>query len=304
MDLAFYCEALTALTLAVVPLYFLELGRRMRSGKIINRGRYYLLAAGLAAVWLVVFYGSFIEPKFLTVKRYSVALDGGGHGRLSVAVISDTHLGAYKHRDWLARVVRRVNGLHPDLVILDGDIVTNAAGLQQLDPLQELKSAYGSFAALGNYDYHVGGVDVRKTVESFGVEVLTNESVPLDIAGRRLRLVGLDDYWFGDPDWNKAMSQVEPDAVKIVIAHNPDFAPMAEARGIDLTVAGHTHGGQIRLPGIGPLDKLPITIGQNFDMGLFSFGPMRLFITPGVGESGPRARLFDPPEVSVLNVDF
>ncbi len=304
MDLAFYCEVLTALTLAVIPLYFLELGRRMRAGKITGRGRYYALAGLLGVVWLVVFYGSFIEPKFLTVKNYGVSLDGGGHGRLRVAVVSDAHLGAYKNRDWLVKVVDRVNALRPDVVILDGDLVTNTAGLSELDPLRELKSAYGSFAALGNYDYHVGAVDVRKQLGSYGVQTLTNRSVPVDVAGRRLRFIGLDDYWFGDPDWNKAMSQVEPDAVKILIVHNPDFAPAAEVRGIDLTVAGHTHGGQIRLPFIGPLDRLPITIGQRFDMGLFDFGPMKLFITPGVGESGPRARLFDPPEISVLTIDF
>jgi len=93
-------------------------------------------------------------------------------------------------------------------------------------------------------------------------------------------------------------------AKKILLVHNPDATPLAETRGIDLVLAGHTHAGQIRLPYIGAVPHLPITIGQQFDKGYFPFGQTRLFITPGVGESTARARFFDPPEISLVTLTF
>jgi len=296
-------EAVTAFLLAVIPLYFIELSQRFKTYKIMNRGRYVLLALVLGCVWLTVFYGSFIEPKMLTVKKYDVPL-GVSADRLKIAVVADTHLGVFKHREWLERVVSRVNALEPDLVILGGDFVVNLAGLEALEPLRQLKSRLGNYAVLGNFDYRTGAVDVRKRIESYGVEVLTNESVPIDVDGREIRLIGLDDFWLGEPDWGKALAGIPPEAVKILAAHNPDMASQAEASGVKLMIAGHTHGGQIRLPFIGPLTRLPVVIGQRFDKGLFDFGPMRLFINPGVGESGVRARLFCPPEISLLTVNF
>lgn len=298
-----FFDGITAFILAVIPLYFIELRQRFKNYKILNRGRYVLLAVLLGCVWLTVFYGSFIEPKMLTVKKHDVTL-GASNDRLKIAVVTDTHLGVFKHREWLEKVVDRVNALEPDLVILGGDIVVNTAGLEALEPLHRLKSRLGNYAVLGNFDYRVGAVDVRKRIESYGVEVLTNESVPVDVGGRLVRLIGMDDYWLGDPDWVKAMAGIPAGAVKILAAHNPDMAPQAEADGVKLMIAGHTHGGQIRLPFIGPLTKLPVVIGQRFDKGLFDFGPMRLFISPGVGESGARARLFCPPEISLLTVEF
>ncbi|HSD12490.1 MAG TPA: metallophosphoesterase, partial [Patescibacteria group bacterium] len=129
-------------------------------------------------------------------------------------------------------------------------------------------------------------------------------SVPIAVDGAEIRLAGLDDVRYGHPDIDAALSGIAPGTPTILIVHNPDAASLAEARGVDLVLAGHTHGGQIRLPLLGPVPHMPITIGQQFDKGLFFYGPSRLFITSGVGESGPRARLFDPPEISLLRVTF
>jgi uncharacterized protein len=296
-------DGITAFVLAVIPLYFIELRRRFKTFKILNRGPYFFLACILGLGWLTIFYGSLIEPRLLTVKEYPVAL-GSSSDRLRIAVITDPHLGIFKGREWLDKVVDRVNALDPDLVIVGGDIAANAAGLEELEPLKRMKSRLGNYAVLGNYDYQTGAVEVRKRIESYGVEVLTNESVPIDIGGKKVSLIGLDDFWYGRPDWDRALAGIPDDAVRILVSHNPDVAPQAEADGIELTIAGHTHGGQIRLPFIGPLTRLPVLIGQRFDKGLFNFGPMRLFISPGVGESGARARLFCPPEISLLSVTF
>ncbi len=294
-------DGLIALILAGIPAYLLWRFRRKRPyGSTSWDG---LVVSVLILLWTVVFYGSFIEPKLLTVKRYDVNLGESG-GRLRLAVISDIHLGGYRDELWAKKVVDRINSLKPDAVIIDGDTVTTPTGLDEMSPLRDLKSVYGSFASLGNWDYRIGAVDVRKRLGSYGVKTLWNRSVAVGNGTKELRLIGLDDFVYGQPDWDAAMSQVPADAVKVLVVHNPDFAPQAELHGIDLAITGHTHCGQIRLPLIGPVPPLPTHIGRQFDCGLFDFGQLKLFITPGVGEFGPRARLFDPAEISVLDIRY
>ena len=294
-------DVIIALLLAVIPLYFWDL--RGRWPKIPFRGRYVLFCGFLGLFWLAVFYGSFIEPNLLTVRHYATSAGSGG-GKISIAVVSDLHLGIYKGRAWAERVVRRTNELEPDVILLTGDFASNMAGLEAFEPLRDLRAKYGVYAVLGNIDYEVGAVDIRQRVESYGVEVLTNESVRLGDSGREVRLIGLDDLKFGRPDWEAALAEVPAGALTILAAHNPDAVQRAETDGIDVVIAGHTHGGQIRLPLIGPLTRLPIRIGQRFDRGLFDYGPVRLLISPGAGETGARARLFCPPEISVLEVSY
>ena len=292
----FFFDALIAIVIAAVPIFLLR--KRLR-GKACG-----IFCALLALAWVTVFYGSFIEPKLLRTKSYATSIGSGSGRTLSIAVVSDLHLGIYRHADWTERVVNAVNSMKPDVVILAGDLVSTAAGMEALAPLRGLSAPYGSFAVLGNWDYRVGAVDVRNRIESYGVEVLTDESVDLQVAGPDIRLIGLDDFRYGKPNWDKAVAGIPTDALTIVAVHNPDFAPEAEVRDIDLVLAGHTHCGQVRLPVVGAVPRLPTHIGRRFDCGVFDYGPTRLFITPGAGESGPRARLFNPPEVSLLKVRY
>lgn len=297
-------DAIIASVMAAVPLYWVLSWRRRRAGKA--GGGPDVLGALLTLVWLVVGYGSFIEPRMLVTREYDLPLatQGVEPRTITVAVISDLHLGTYRHAEWVKTVVERVNAANPDIVLLAGDLASNPTGTKEFGPLSGLKSRYGTYAALGNWDYLTGAVDVRKAVEATGVEVLTNESVGFDIAGRELRIAGLDDVRYGKPDWDAMLARVPPGAFTVLLVHNPDAAPVAEVRGIPLVVAGHTHAGQIRLPLVGPVPTLPTKLGRSFDKGTFAFGPTRLFITPGVGESGPRTRLFDPPEISILHLTF
>lgn len=297
----FVTGAVTALFLAAVPLYVIELRRLAAKGESVE-GRQ-LVAAILALLWLVLVYGTFIEPRLLSVRSYQVELGNGGR-HLRAVVVSDIHLGLHKNQEWLKKVADRVNVQQPDVILLVGDFVSVDSGLEPLSALAGLKAPYGVYAVLGNWDYRVGAVDVRRRVESFSAEVLTNESVSVGPPEAPVYLVGLDDGIYGEPDWDRALAAVPAEATTVVLGHEPDFAPRAEVNGMDLVVSGHTHGGQVRLPGWGAVPPLPIGIPQDFDQGLFRWGRTQLFITPGVGESGARIRLFDPPEISVLEIDY
>lgn len=294
-------DAIIAVIIAAVPLYLVEL--RYRWATLTDREPRVLAAAALCAVWLAVIYGSFIEPMMLVVRRQTVEI-ARAETPVRVALVSDTHLGAYRFEEWADRVVRTVNGLEPDLVLILGDIVSTERGTRMLAPFGKLGPRYGTFAVLGNWDYGAGAVEVRKAIESYGVEVLTNEAYPIDVDGRTLWVAGVDDVWFGRPDLDAALGEVPEDGTVLLATHNPDIAHEAEVRGVGLLVGAHTHGGQVRLPLIGPVAPLPTRLGRRFDRGLFELGPMRMFITSGAGESGPRARLLDPPEVVLLTVRF
>ncbi|MFH2062763.1 MAG: metallophosphoesterase [bacterium] len=297
--MSFWFDLTIALLLAAVPLYLTWLHYRW-SG-LFSRGLHAGLAFFLVLVWLVVGYASLVETHRLVVRRQAVTV-GPGDSHLSLAIISDSHLGLYRHADWLRRVVERINGLEPDAVLVLGDIADGEDGLGDLFPFRSLRSRYGTFAVLGNTDYRVGAVDVRRAVEGQSVEVLTNESVRLGDDGPFL--VGLDDIWYGTPDWREAFRGLPEDAAVILAVHNPDPANQAEYYGVDLMLSGHTHGGQVRLPFVGPVVPLPILIDQRYDRGLFPYGPMDLFITSGVGESTVRARLLDPPEIVLLDIAY
>ncbi len=318
--MAFLTDLLIALIVAAVPLYVaaaIVIKRRhggmkdAKTGKT-NHGGIGVFGIVLFFVWAIVIYGSFIEPRFLNVKTQTIVLGKGGH-ELTVALISDTHMGQFRHGDWMRTVVERINYLQPDLVLIAGDVVSVPGGIGALRPLKDLHAKYGAYAVLGNWDYRAGAVDVRRGIESQGVEVLTNESAIIDVNGTPLQLIGLDDATYGKPDITAALiTDVKGEALvpppegtpKIVLAHNPDAERDAETAGAALLLAGHTHGGQIRLPFIGAIVKLPTTIGQRYDKGLFEVGPTQMFITSGVGESSARARLFNLPEIALLKITF
>lgn len=294
-------DGIIAAVVGGVPLYFAVTLKRQREKK--GKGPGAIGALALVA-WLVVGYGSFVAPRMLVVRRHDVALGKGGRS-LTIALISDTHLGQYRHAEWLEKVVAKANALDPDVVALAGDLASTPAGVRELGALTTLRPRLGAYAVLGNWDYRAGAVDARRAIEAGGVvEVLTNESVRLDVPGGSVRLAGLDDVRYGTPDIDAALAENAAADVTLLLAHNPDAATLAESRGVDLVLAGHTHAGQVRLPGVGPVPKLPTRLGRRYDKGFFPIGPTTLFITPGVGESGVRARLFNPPEISFIRITF
>lgn len=307
-----FFDAVIALVIGAVPVWFALARQGTASGKgqslVIKRKGWGPLHFAAALVWFVVFYGSFIEPRFLVVKDYTVNLrfaGAEGPGRsLDLAVVSDLHLGKYRHFEWARQIVDRVNALHPDAVLLAGDLATTLSGTAAFPPLRDLKSRFGTYAVLGNWDYHAGAVDVRKSLGSYGVKTLVNRSISFEKDGATFCLIGLDDFEYGNPDWDAAVKDVEPGAIPILLVHDPDAVSQAEVRGMPLLIAGHTHGGQIRLPFIGPVPRLPTKLGNGYDRGGFLVGSVNLFISPGAGESGPRARLLQPPEISFLHVIY
>lgn len=262
-----------------------------------------MVVAVLFFAWNVVFYGSFVEPRILTVKEVVLPFFEN-ETTLEVAVLSDFHVGPYKRAGWVEKVVARTNQLKPDLIFLLGDYVMGRQGAtDDLAVLEELEAPLGVFAVLGNHDYDANRQEeIRQTLVSLGITVFFNSSEIIRLSDNaNLRLAGINDLW-NDPDMAQIAVGFAEEEDIILLSHNPDAILFNESSVVDLIIAAHTHGGQIRLPFVGPLSSVPSNLGDKYSEGLFSFGQTELFITSGLGETGPRARLFNPPEIVLLRL--
>jgi len=266
--------------------------------------------------FITVVYGSFIEPRLLIINRYSTSLPL--RQPLKIAVISDLHVGPYKEKKYIERVVRETNKLLPDLVLLPGDFIqTYTADTSDLSPLADLRTSLGAFAVLGNHDFGLyrsffgkrvekqdRSEDVAHALEEMGITLLRNENILIPLDGGDIAIAGVEDLWTGKTDIAAALAEIPENAIIILLSHNPSIIEDPLSTGTHLIVSGHTHGGQIRLPFIGPIPTLPTTLGQVVDDGLFPVDEdTTLAITRGVGESGPRARLFAWPEIMVIETE-
>lgn len=226
----------------------------------------------------------------------------------------------------LADAIEASNEAQPDLVVLTGDYITDKPEPihQLVQRLKYLESRSGTFAVLGNHDlyYNRSKTVITDALTSIGVRVLWNEiAYPL---GEELPLVGLADFWSREFNPAPVMSQLDPKIPRIVLSHNPDSAESLQKWRVDLQLSGHTHGGQMVIPGFGPVPKLFKIIQKNFPrflwskiplintctrvvnhwewgMGMYQIGRNQLYVNRGLG-TYPPGRLFCPPEVTIITL--
>jgi predicted MPP superfamily phosphohydrolase len=165
-----------------------------------------------------------------------------------------------------------------------------------------LVAPLGIYVVYGNHDYYVGYVSqTTASVRRAGMTLLRNQSVPLTRGKSQIFIVGIDDLWLRYANLPRALQSVPRDACKIALMHEPDFADEAAKAGIDLQLSGHSHGGQVRIPGIGPL-ILP-EYGRKYPMGLARVGNFtQVYTTRGVGVLPPPVRFNCPPEVTLIRL--
>jgi uncharacterized protein len=265
----------------------------------------------IAVAWGVIFYGSFIEPKILVVHNQDVVLNEDASAQLHAVVVSDIHVGPYKNTRWVERVVESVMVQNPDIVFLAGDFIfNNSDQVKYLTPLNNLSAPMGIYAVTGNHDYIDDSIEeIIQAFESMNIEVLENESVSLQVqeikqeSKKELVIAGVSDLWF-ESDIKKTMLGLSLADNVVLLSHNPDVVLFEESEIADIVVSAHTHGGQIRLPWLGSVPSIPTVLGNDYDRGLFTYMDQLLFITSGVGETGTRARLFNPPEITNLFISF
>jgi predicted MPP superfamily phosphohydrolase len=250
-------------------------------------------------------YSTLIEPGWLTVKqvtlpiqRLPAAFDG-----FRIAQISDLHLYPVTQLSHIQATIAEVNRLRPDLIVITGDLVqARADAIFELAPaLTALNAPHGVYTILGNHDLWTNATVVRQGLAESRMPLLLNTGVELTRGAARLFLAGLDDGWSGRPDLQQALAPCPADLPAILLMHEPDFADRyASDPRLVLQLSGHTHGGQVRLPGIGAL-VLP-RYGRKYDLGLYRVGSMWLYTNPGIGLINPPFRFNCRPEITELTL--
>lgn len=252
----------------------------------------------------------FIEPDRLVVNEVTLSLPQwpAELSGLRIVAIADVHAGA-PHIDEakLEQMVAEINKLNPDLVVALGDfVVSKIPGGEFVAPevvagkLKNLRARYGIYAVLGNHDWWEGGPRVINALQEAGIRVLENDAVSVRHNGQDFWLVGLADLWTRQPNVEDCLAQVTDARPVIALTHNPDLFPRIPPR-VALTLAGHTHGGQVNLPLFGRL-VVPSTFGTRYAIGHVEEAGRHLYVTPGIGTSILPVRFRVTPEITLLKL--
>ena len=270
-------------------------------------------ASGLAAC-SVCGYASFVEPNRLHVRRYQVRIPGlpAELDGLRIVHVSDTHYGPYMSRAFLRETAAQANLLEPDLVALTGDYVhfTPDAIEPGIELLTEFRGRLGAVAVMGNHEHWEGAGACRQVFDHIGIPLLDNARLFLTpeglqdapVSGRSLALTGVGDYWEDEVSFDKALGGVPEDVPRVLLSHNPDVAEIVgPGRRVDLMLSGHTHGGQVSLPVIGP----PMTtskFGKKYIGGLCQGPHCPVIVSRGVGLAFLPVRFRVPPELGLITL--
>jgi len=223
---------------------------------------------------------------------------------LRLLQLSDIHIGEFFSEQDVARVVDASNGLRADLVFITGDLITT-----KWDPLDRcllqlarLRSASGLWGCLGNHELYskVQNYTTAKARE-LGIRFLRREAVPLRFGNARINLVGVDYPKHRERYLAGVEQLVSSDSFNLLLSHTPEVFPVAAKQGFDLTLSGHTHGGQINLELFGKNFNL-VDLDTPYTRGLYNLGSSRIYVNSGLGTIGVPIRLGAPPEISVIRL--
>jgi len=265
---------------------------------------------------LLVSY-SYLETKWIKITRVTIvspelptSFDG-----IKIAFVSDIHHGAALSRERVNKLVHRINDLHPDIIILGGDYISlNEKYIKPVfEELRNLKSKYGVYGVVGNHDCYINGDLTEKMMVKNGIKDCDNKSYWLRINRDSIKIGGVIDPDGGDPESDSTVYDVHKKDFCILISHRPDYIGQINNDLVDLTLSGHTHGGQVTLFGLwAPI--LPTENGlwaslslsektQKYRYGLIHPTPnMQSYITSGIGTRSPHIRFFCRPEIAILEL--
>jgi predicted MPP superfamily phosphohydrolase len=270
----------------------------------VDTGRRRFLQTGVGALAAAPFvlsgYGAAYAGRTWEVKELTLPF-----GRsLRVVQLTDIHAGLFMTRHDLKRYAEQVIALRPDLFVLTGDYITNSSAFlpECLEQMARIEARYGTFATLGNHDHwYAKPSEVTALFRQYRIPLLHNEHRIIETAEGPFAVAGIDDLYAGQPDLNAALHGLAPAIPTILLSHRPEIFPSAAERNIALTLAGHYHGGQIKLN----LPKRPISVAHfrtSYPQGLYRLDNSSLYVSSGIGTSLTPIRLNAPPEVTLLHL--
>lgn len=216
----------------------------------------------------------------------------------SIVQISDLHASHSQPESWREFVTETVEQLRPNLIAVTGDFLARADDLGRVERmLSRLKAPHGVWVVRGNHDFWETPEKLRELFDRCGIGLLANRRVEIHRNGECLDLVGIEWPWDRSHDKWRDVFSPRPARVTVVLSHTPDTAPAVAQLGATLMLAGHTHGGQIRLPFVGSL-VVPSRYGKRYEQGWFAVGSLALYVNRGIGTHAPAVRVACRPEVA------
>jgi uncharacterized protein len=243
----------------------------------------------------------------VALRRWPEAMDG-----FSIVLLSDFHYDDHFSAHPLKAAIGMVNDLRPKLILLAGDFVSlpllggtdERTAAQAAAPcaalLRQMRAPHGLWAVLGNHDFFTDPELVTGALREQGIAVLANQSTAIETKTGRFWLGGVNDVFSGTADVKAAFQERPGGEPAVLLAHEPDFADFVARHDVDLQLSGHSHGGQVRLPFLGPL-YLP-ALGRKYVSGLYRVGELAVYTNPGLGTVGLPVRWNCPPEITFLTL--
>jgi predicted MPP superfamily phosphohydrolase len=268
-----------------------------------------VLLAAASMPFAVSAYGAFaartrkvVEKVVVPITDLPLQLDG-----LTIVHLSDIHAGMFMRESQMAEYARIASSLKPDIIALTGDFVATTS--DQVEPfmraMSTLEAKLGVFGCLGNHDIFTRSEDaIAHGFAKAGFKLLRNKNEIIDVDGAKLNVIGVD-FFFGTRATASALDHViaglSLEGTTLLLQHAPQLFPQAAKFGIDLTLSGHTHGGQIALT-IGDMIIAPARFSTMFLAGLFKIGDSHLYVNRGLGTTGPPIRINAPPEITHITL--
>jgi hypothetical protein len=269
-----------------------------------NLGRRRFLQVGVgglaAAPFILSGYGAAYAAKIFEVRELTFPF-----GRsLRVVQLTDIHFGIYMRTKELRRLTDQVIALKPDLFVLTGDYISNSTKFlpECVEEMSRIRARYGTFATLGNHEHWYGDVSEIKAVFSqYNIPLLLNAHKLIHTEHGAFAVAGIDDLHSGHPDLDAALYGLDSATPTLLLSHRPEIFPLAAEHGVGLTLAGHYHGGQIKLGLLGRGISLADLVTP-YPEGPYRIATSHLYVSRGIGTTFTPVRLNVPPEITLLNL--
>ncbi|MDP4086225.1 MAG: metallophosphoesterase [Bacillota bacterium] len=254
-------------------------------------------------------YANQIEPTLLDIKEIPIShpLIPKSFNGLKIIQFSDIHLGFQYTLRQLKRLVKQLNSLQPDIVLFTGDLMDDPKNFKESDKispiLKEIHATKGKFCIYGNHDHGGYGSSLYKQImKDSDFTLLLNEAKPIkQTDGSSIYLIGIDDAMLGMPDLALAIEKLPKNAFTILLSHEPDLADHVSSYNINWQLSGHSHGGQVKIPFIGPLIIPPFA--RKYPEGHYTIGKtLNLYVNRGIGTTRLPFRFMAKPELTIFSL--
>ncbi len=285
-----------------------KLSRRNFLKKGIRWTFYTALTSGLG-----YYYARYIEPKLLTTAYHTISspLIPKSFNGVKIVQFSDLHLGYNYTLEQLEVLINKINTEQPDLVFFTGDLMDDQrtyTRTNEIAPvLKRVQAPLGKFAIYGNHDHGGYGTEVYEQIMTeAGYEILLNSGKTIKLVdGSQIAVLGIDDLMLGKPQIEKTIQLAKQNIYTILLLHEPDIAPRIAAYPVNLQLSGHSHGGQVQIPFIGPVITPPLA--EKYVEGFYklngkSGNELLVYVNRGIGTTRVPFRFLARPELTVFTL--